>query len=237
MLRPLTLLLPFTLACQSGKVSLGDLEEPEDILDACESSDPEEISIQVLFPAQRDTCPWGEGDNQDAEGGVFTARVEQTQALELPENAVICDMTLDFSGLVPGEIQVMAYDDHFFYTFNDVVLAASYGPAVDSFAESDGMPTYAWDALVGEDYHLESDFDAYCLGDGSGDSTCDIPDTEVEGPISLSYSDELVSQLSLLAVEDQRYDFGFVTTGDNDPETDCMHEAFAFTIEIPYLAL
>lgn len=230
------LLLPLLLCCDSGKVRLEDLHEAADIVDACERSEPEKVSLEILFPAQTGTCPWGEGDNSDAQGGVFTARLEETERLELPEQAVICDMTLDFSGLVPGEVQVMAYDDHFFLTFNDIVLAASYGPAVDRLAEEEeGLPVYAWGSIAGMDYHEEADFDAWCLGDGTGESTCDIPDTEVEGPISLTYSQALVSELSLMAIEDERVDFGFVTTGDNDPESDCQHDAFGFTIEIPYL--
>ena len=230
--------LPLLLACNSGKVSIEDLEDAGDIEDACDEYELEELTLEVVFPAQTGTCPWGEDNNMDPESGVFTARIEELQQLELPEQSVICDMAFDFSGLVPGEVQFLTYDDHFFFTFNDIVLAASYGPVVEDLEPVDGgMYRYAWTPISGVDYHAEEEFDPYCLGDGTGESTCDIPDTEVEGPISLNYSEELVSQLSLSAIEDERYDFGFITTGDDNEDSDCKHEEFGFTIEVPYLAL
>ena len=230
---PLSLLF----ACNSGKISLRDLEDAGDIADACDEYEPEEITLDVVFPAQTESCSWGEDGNMDAEGGVFTARIEELQQLDMPEDSVICDMEFDFTEILPGEVQFMTYDDHFFFTFNDIVLAASYGPIVEELQEEDGLYMYEWNPVSGVDYHIETDFDAYCLGDGTGESTCDIPDTETEGPISLAYSDDLVSQLSLIAIESERYDFGFITTGDDNPDTDCMHEEFGFTIEVPHLAL
>ena len=238
-MRLLTSLLCLSLiACSTGKIALEDLQDAGDIEDACDDYEPEEITLQVVFPAQTDSCPWEEDNNLSAENGVFTARVEQTQALDLPDDAVICDMAFDFTGLLPGKVQTMVYDDHFFFTFNDIVLAASYGPVVEEQLQADdGRYLYGWTAVSGVNYHANDSFEPYCLGDGTGESTCDIPDTEVEGPISLAYSEELVSELSLLAIEDERYDFGFITTGDDNPETDCMHEEFGFTIEVPYLSL
>lgn len=230
--------LSVLLACSSGKIALEDLTDAEDIADACDEYEPEEVTLEVIFPAQTDACPWGEDNNLESASGVFTARTEELIQLDIPDESVICDMSFDFSGIVPGQIQVMSYDDHFFFTFNDVVLAASYGPVVEERLQQDGDTyLYEWNPISGVDYHSEKEFEPYCLGDGTGESTCDIPDTEVEGPISLNYSEELVNQLSLLAIESERYDFGFITTGDDNAESDCMHEEFGFTIEVPYLAL
>jgi hypothetical protein len=225
-----------SLACNRGKVSLSDLEDEDDILDACEEYETSVAEVQVVFPATTDACPWGEGDNIDAANGVFTARVEQDEALDLPEDSVICDLDFDFSGLVPDEVQVMVYDDHFFFTFNDIVLAASFGPAVEQLTEEEGqLRFYDWADVVGTDYHLDQGYQSYCLGQASGESECDIPDTEVEGPIALNFSEEIVSRLSLSAIQDERYEFAFVTTGDDNAESDCMHEEFGFTVEVPYL--
>lgn len=237
MKKEILLVVPIIMACNSGKVRLEDLEDAGDIEDACDEYELDSVTIEVVFPAQTEGCSWGEDDNLSPDNGLFTARIEELQQLELPEQSVICDMSFDFTGIVPGEVQFLTYDDHFFFTFNDIVLAASYGPIVENLPEEDGTRRYEWSAISGSDYHSDKTYDAYCLGDGTGESTCDIPDTEVEGPISLAYSEELVSQLSLSAIEDERYDFGFVTTGDNNPESDCMHEEFGFAIEVPYLAL
>ena len=224
------------LACHSGSFVLADIESAKDVREACEEYEPEEVTLEVVFPAQTESCPWEEGDNIAPVNGFLTARVEQVEGLEMPDDAVICDLGFDFAGLVPGEIQVMVYDDHFFFTFNDIVLAASYGPAVELLEDDQGFRAYDWSKMVGLEYHVTDEYDPYCLGQNNGDSECEIPDTEVEGPISLSYGEDVVSRLSFLAIEEGRYDFGFVSTGDDNPETDCMHEEFGFTVKVPYLA-
>ena len=225
------------LACGSGSLKLDTLESAEDIADACaEYVDRIETeTVTVSFPASTDTCPWGEGDNLDPVNGLLTARVEQERSLDVPDDAVICDLEFDFSGLVPGEVQDMVYDDHFLFTFNDTVLAASFGPAVELLEEDDGLRTYDWAAMAGFDYHAVESYESYCVGQEAGDADCDIPDTEVVGPISLSFDEEIVTALSLGAIDAGDYDFGFITTGDDNPDTDCMHEAFGFTVEVPYL--
>ncbi len=234
---PASVMFALVSACGSGTLLKDDLKSAGDIADACEeyADQVETETVTVTFPATTDACPWGEGENDDPASGVFTARVEQERSLDVPDDAVICDLDFDFSGLVPGEVQVMVYDDHFLFTFNDIVLAGSYGPGVAAFAEDDGLHLYDWGAIRGWEYHADEDYDPYCVGSDSGDADCDIPDTEIEGPISLSYSEDVVTALSLGAIEDDRYDFGFVTMGDDNAETDCMHETFGFTVEVPYL--
>ena len=232
-----SLTFPFLAACGSGTLLKDDLKSAGDIADACEeyADRVETETVSVTFPETTEACPWGEDDNDEPASGVFTARVEQERTLDVPDDAVICDLEFDFSGLVPGEVQVMVYDDHFLFTFNDIVLAASYGPGVEVLAEDDGLYTYDWGALRGWEYHADEVFDPYCVGEPSGDADCDIPDTEVEGPISLSYGEDVITALSLGAIEDERYDFGFITLGDDNADTDCMHETFGFTVEVPYL--
>lgn len=234
MLRRCLLLLVLP-ACADQKIDLGALDTPEDVVDACQEYTPETVTLEVLFPAQEDACPWGRDDNAVPRDGVFTARIEETETLDLPEDAVICDLAFDFSGLVPDEVQVMVYDDHFFFTFNDNVLASSYAPAVDALPTDGALRTWDWERVVGMDYHAIGEGAPYCLGGETGGGTCDIPATETPGPISLSFDEALVAELSLSAIQEGRYDFAFVTTGDDDPEKDCRHEAFGFTVEVPYL--
>jgi hypothetical protein len=221
-------------ACSGKTIALRDIETPEDVEDACARYEPETVTLSVVFPAQEETCPWGEGDNTPPNDGYLAARVEQTEALDLPDEAVICDLGFDFTGLVPDEVQVMVYDDHFFFTFNDIVLASSLQPAV---AELPGdLPTWDWPSVAGLDYHaLGDNYDSYCLGEDEGDSTCEIPQTEQTGAISMTFGESLVAELSLTAIEDQRFDFAFVTAGDDDADVDCRHDAFGFTVEVPYL--
>ena len=125
----------------------------------------------------------------------------------------------------------MVYDDNFLLTFNDVVLAASYGPMVSEFREDDGLFLYEWERLVGYPFGFQA-VPVYCLGANEGLSECIIPPPESPGLISLDFGGELIDALSLIAVQEERYEFMFVTTGDNDPATDCSHAAFRFTVDV-----
>lgn len=230
------LIVALSVGCTRGKVALEDLDDEGDIIDACEEYETSTAEVDIVFKATTSSCPWTTADNIAATDGYFSARVEQDEEIDLPEDSVICDLDFDFSGLVPDEVQVMVYDDHFFFTFNDIVLAASFGPAVEQFTEEEGqLRYYDWADIVGTEYHIDEGYQSYCLGQASGESDCEIPDTEVEGPISLSFSEEIVSRLSLSAIEDERYEFAFITTGDDDVETDCQHEEFGFTVDVPYI--
>lgn len=169
---------------------------------------------------------------QDA---IFTARIEQWGALEIPEGGVICDLGFDFDAVDPSLQQDIEYDDNFLLTFNDVVLATSYGPIIEEFELEDGLPIYEWSRMQGEDLSF-TDIPTWCLGEEEGDSTCTIPPPETTGTIALSFAGELVDRLSLRAVEERSYQFGFITTGDND-DTDCIHEEFSFTVTAPVVQL
>lgn len=229
------LLLPL-LGCSRGKIPFGDIEDAGDVEDACDEYEDlmEDDEITVVFEATTGECPWGVDGNLDMQDTYLTARVEQVEDLDLDEEIVLCDMELDLSGLVPGEVQLMVYDDYFFFTMNDVVLASSHAPAVAALSTDDDLPIYAWDEIVGAPFpHGDAPF---CLGEEDGEADCEIPSTETEGPISLSYSKDLVAALSARALDEERFEFGFVTTGDNDPATDCQHAEFGFTVEVEYLA-
>lgn len=223
-------------ACSSGKIPFDQVEDAGDVEDLCDEYDDriEDDTLTVLFVATTEDCAWGEDGNTQMQDLVLTARVEQTESLDIDDDVVMCDMDLDLSGLVPGEIQLMVYDDYFFFTFNDIVLASSHEPAVAGLDTDDDLPVYDWERIVGTPFpHGDAPF---CLGEESGDADCDIPGTETEGPISLSFGSDIVNELSARAFDEGRFDFGFVTTGDNDPETDCRHAEFGFTVDVEYLA-
>ena len=234
---PLTALM--LIGCNQGKTSLGfleDIEDAGDVEQACEDYEDliETDEIRIVFEETTGECPWGEGDNLDQENLYLVARVEQVEGLDLDDEVVLCDMELDLSGLALGQIQVMVYDDYFFFTFNDVVLASSHAPAVEQLATDEGMPLYDWSNIVGTPF---PDGDApFCLGEETGESQCEIPSTEVEGEISMSFSSSIINELSARAIAEERFDFGFVTTGDNDPSTDCQHDEFSFSVAVEYLA-
>jgi hypothetical protein len=225
------MLVLLTLAC-SGKITLEEIETAEDIRTACEEYEAEDVTLSVTFEELDDGCPFGEGDNNDAANGYFSARIEQVASLDLPEGGVICDLAFDFTGLDPSFEQEMEYDDNFLMTFNDVVLATSYAPLIDEFEEEDGLPYYDWSRMEGEELSFDSDIPTWCLGEETGDSECSIPPPETDATMAVSFGGDLVDKLALVAVEANAFDFGFVAMGDND-DTDCSHSEFTFAVEAP----
>lgn len=227
-------MLTLLLGC-SGEIDIASLEDPGDIRDLCQERTPEVITLDVEFPASNENCPWGLADNLDRQNGLFTARSEQRVALDVPEDAILCDLVLDFGGASPEDVRHIVYDDHFFFDFDDIVMASSLSAAVARLPKAGDLPMWDWPSLVGMDYHAVDQEQTFCLGQDEGEADCVIPGTEVEGELSLSWSADLVAELSLSAIEQKRYEFAFVTTGDDDAETDCRHEDFSFSVQIPYL--
>ncbi len=213
------------------------LNSAEDVATLCAEGDPITVSLLVEFPATDPSCPFGEGDNLPEQDAVITARVEQQVELGLPEGAVVCGMAFDFQGISGGEGTPMVYDDNFFFTFNDVVLAASYGPMVDVFSTEGALPLYDWADIVGYGFQFDNSIPTWCLGEADGRSSCEIPPPETNGIMSLQFDSTLVDELSFRAVELNRFDFTFITMGDNDAGTDCAHEDFAFKVDVPYIRL
>lgn len=213
------------------------IDSIEDVEEACAENEPVSVTLLVEFPATEPNCPFGQGDNLDEEQGVITARVEQVVELPLPEEVVVCGLGFDFLGISGGEGTPMVYDDNFWFTFDNVVLAGSYGPMVDQFETEGSLPIYDWDAVVGTAFDFDNSVPTYCLGEDEGQSDCEIPAPETRDIMSLQFDEDLVNELSLRAVQSERFEFSFITMGDNDPNQDCAHEYFAFSVEVPYVRL
>ncbi len=221
----------FMLAgCLNGII---EIESPEDIAVVCDEETPEEHFLSVQFEASSSGCPWGMEGNLPPENGQWSARLEQTQTLNLPESAIICDLEFDFQGLDGGQAQDMEYDDNFLFLFNGVVLATSYATLIDWFELDGDLPIWDWDAVVGNELDF-GEIPTWCLGEEQGDSTCTIPEPETEGAMQLAFGGDLVDQLSYNALENQSYDFTMVGTGDND-DTDCSYSAFEFELQVPVI--
>jgi len=242
MWKPVQIFIPLiVISCVSGKARLDDddddgdaVNNAEDVTEACEDGDPEVLTFTVTFEATEPGCDWGENDNLDPEQGVFAARNEQRVSLDIPSNVVICDATFDFQGINPDIDQLLVYDDNFLLTFNDIVLAASYAPMIDNFEQDESLAFYDWSQLVGTEVIFDNTIPTYCIGEDEGLAECVIPPPETVGTISLEFDPSLVAELSYRALEDDRYDFGFVALGDND-DTDCYHEEFSFLVEVPVI--
>ena len=232
-------------ACKSDKASLDGtageggtdppVETAEDIADLCAESDPIEVTLTVTFPATEPGCDWGVDGNLEMENGVITARVEQVESIPLPDEVVVCDMVFNFDGVSGGEGTPMYYDDKFLFAFNDIVLSASYAPMIDELEHDDILATYDWAALRGYPIEFDDSIPTYCVGEATGQADCTIPPPETNGVMALAFDPSIDNRLALIAIQEQRFDFNFITMGDNDPDRDCYHDEFAFTVTVPYV--
>lgn len=207
----------------------------DDVAALCERETPTTETFSLTFPDDPPGCAWGQDGNLEMAQGVVTARAEQHLGLPLPEGAVVCDLALDFE-VDPGFEQVIYYDDNMFLAFNDVVLAASYGPMVDALPRDGLFSTWDWGALAGTPFGFDPATPTYCLGAAEGLSDCDIPPPETNGPVALAFDPSLVSQLSFRALQSGTFDYSFVTIGDNDPDVDCYHDAFTIEVAATWVA-
>lgn len=231
-------LLPLMIACDPISLGGGEgkkaVESAEDVTALCEESTPQSTAISVGFDARADSCPWSEGDNLDPQDGYFTARAEDTEALDMPADSVICDVGYDFQ-VNPEQTQVMQYDDHFVLAFVDSVIASSNSQIVGLLgAGDDGLVPWDW-ANVGGEAIDWADNEAWCLGADEDLADCTIPPTDTPGEMTLDYDASIVAKLSYEAVQKNRVDFTFVTIGDNDADSDCSHNAFEFMVNVSYV--
>lgn len=237
-MRPLLLLLPLTVACSpislGGEDPASDVGSAEDVEKLCREGNPKSVKLTVGFDEYADSCPWGEGDNLEEAEGVFTARVEEREKLAMPADSVICDVGYEFQ-VDPDSTQVMRYDDHFLLTFVDSVIATSNQQLVDLLGEDEsGFVPWDWAKVGGETIDWNNN-DAWCLGQDDGLAECTIPPTETPGEMTLDFDTTIVAELSYRAQVANRVDFTFITIGDNDPDSDCSHNAFEFQVEVEYV--
>lgn len=230
-------LLAAAVGCQ-GTIDLADVNTPEEIADLCATREPEVQTIRVEVPANTETCAWGEDGNIEPAQGTVTARHEVYVDVDMPEDVIVCDLAFEFRVDPEVEPQIV-YDDHMFFLFNDVVLASSSGDKVAELPTSRDLPIWDWPSIVGTGFAFEGQ--PWCLGQDDGRSNCTIPSPDTRQPLLLQYDEGLVDELSLRAIEQDSYTFGFVVFGDNDPQSDgegggdCTHDAFAFDVDVPYV--
>ena len=209
-----------------------DTDTPS-IAERCEDETRREITLPIEFPAREPGCDWGENGNLDPAASVVTARAEEYASLLL-KDVVICDLVFDFEP-DDDERQNIRYDDNFFLTFDDVVLAASYAPMVERFDAEGTFRLYEWDEIAGYYFSFDEDIPTYCLGEAEGLSACEVPPPEEYGPIAIELHPTLVNGLAQRAHEESRYEFGFITLGDDEPYEDCSHGDFEFRVEVSYI--
>ena len=162
-------------------------------------------------------------------------RYEQVRSLNLPANAVICDIEMK------NNLQKFKYDDVFFFTFNGSLLASNNKTSVQQtlmpksakLAANQFTDIYTYDWTKLRTFGFVNEADDYCLGSAEGLSTCKWPVSEQSGEIKFSFAQSLLISLSAGIKSDQQK-FAFIITGDDDPTLDCYHEKLEFAMNVKY---
>lgn len=165
------------------------------------------------------------------------SRYEQSQKLDLPANAVICDVQMSTNK------QSFKYDDVFYLTFNDRVIASDLQRSMSSLkynvlnVAGKQMPLYKYqwvDGVRGVSFAGVNDTaNDYCLGSDQGLASCSWPLSQKAGTIKFDFDQDLLIAIGVTASSDNQR-FGFIMTGDNDPSSDCYHEALSFDTTVKY---
>ena len=96
------------------------------------------------------------------------------------------------------------------------------------------MSIYTYDWLSLRTLEFQNDYvDDYCLGLAQNAAECQWPLTEQSGVIQFDFNRELLIALASRAPATEQT-FGFVITGDDDPDKDCYHEHLEFDMTVKY---
>jgi len=198
-----------------------------DVLKACSERAVQQATFPIHFPRETAACPWNSGDNLGMRDLHFQARIEQNGGFTLPAGAVVCDMRFVFG------TNNFYYDDEFIFTYKGLVLASSFD-FTQRFTSEGNFARYNWGGIRGLSWQSVPQR-AYCAGANRGLGVCSWPATSVQGPFTVNYGAELIQEITALTKDDPTYNFGFITTGDNDPASDCRHEPLNFQVDVTYV--
>jgi hypothetical protein len=220
---------------------------------ACAGADVKKYQQVITFPEPVAACTFGTdlapvNGNIGPVDGRISARSEEPATLDLPKNAILCQLGMDFANGADGTGQAMYYDDEIFLTFNNILLAGSQNLNLDKFFEKkDGFLLWNWDKLVSTPYvQSNGSTSIYCAGSETGEGKCAIPPTQTSGKIAIAFDDKLIRRVALSVggvfdtgakalVDQPAYQFKFITNGDNDTAIDCKHSAFKMTVNASYI--
>jgi hypothetical protein len=198
-------------------------------------------------------CEFGKDQNLSELEGTLRARYEQKRSLTLPANAVICDVKMTATSTTGGAAGKIKYDDVFFITYNDYILASNLRYAVKKISPENvklnSGPTvafYKYDWLKVRDVHFDgkdpaggvninSVEDDYCLGEDEGvpGQICQWPLSEQSGQFKLELAPEQLIRLQSVAPVTSQ-SISLVVTGDNDPSVDCYHGPLSMKVDVSY---
>jgi hypothetical protein len=192
----------------------------------CDNQIQKVASVNLKFPKPNKTCEWGVDGNLSPLNEFFRGRIEQKVNLNLPEGAIICDASFDFAQ------QDFLYDDHFIFTFNESVIAASYDFRSKLDAGNFGLLQYDWNKLAGMVWDKSKE-QIFCPSIPGFQSSCSFPGHDQQGLINLSYDSNYIRGIMSNGIPPNHY-FQMISIGDND-NLDCEHSEVTFNVNVKYV--
>ena len=181
-----------------------------------------EVAKPVTFANPARTCDWGKDGNLMPLDQFHQGRIQQIVAVDLPAGSTLCHVKFEFPK------QQFRFDDHFWLTFNDVILAASIDYR-DRFGVTNGLSLFDWKKIAGTRWDTSRE-GVWCLGGAA----CSWPSTDTEGTISMDFKTGTYYAVSARDRARTRHEFAFTTVGDNDA-TDCQHRPVTFSATLQYV--
>jgi hypothetical protein len=177
-------------------------------------------ALNFADPGQ--ACAWNQNGNLGKRDQWHQARTEQPISVTLPAGSTLCHVKFSFTK------QKFRFDDHFWFTFNDVIMATSIDYR-DRFGVTNGLSLFAWPKLVGTEWDKSRE-KVWCLGG----ATCAWPKTDTEGTIQMDFRTGTYYAVTARDRARNVHTFSFVTVGDND-STDCQHRPVGMTATMSYV--
>lgn len=168
----------------------------------------------------------------------YNSYSEQRKGFELPVNSTLCHMDFIF------EKQLIKYDDHFLFSFDDRILSSNSKGVMGYLNEQSDIildtqivknKSFVWSLIKNQawgDNGTKEEF-FYCLGESVPGTICQWPITETEGVIKMEYPPVVLMQIANQK-KSNKHDFSLVVTGDNDPGKDCQHTPINFQVDVLY---
>ena len=190
---------------------------------------PLKMEKKIVFPTTIKECGWNvDGNLSQGDQSIRSRREQVIDVSELPQNAIIIDMSFSF------QKQPVLYNDAIILTFNDFILMMSHKNLLTNFEKQSDFALFQWTKLAGKFFDSRSG-PAYCIGKDAGLGRCVVPPSMSEGLFELEMADSVIAEISRLAREKgNKYQFTFVTTGDN-ADSDCQHKEISFDVVIYYV--
>lgn len=200
-------------------------EDIELSLSSCDiKSAVKEKIFQLEFPAIS-RCPYGVNGNgrRGQYRNNITARRSQEFKIELPENTILCSISLE------GETNSFNYDDAIDLVFEKYWLAGWHSPISNyGMTNENGLILWDWLRMRGKSY--SSGADSQC----APGTECLFPRTQHTGKVRVNAPLEWFKNIPEDDLKKQDFSFYLVISG-NDERNDCRHNGLELPAKVRYI--